>query len=492
MQSVTRMILVFLLSCFISQPAWARGDVKNSVVKIYTVNNEYDYYSPWQKFGQTSNSGSGCVISGKRILTNAHVVANQTFIQVRRAGEAKKYTAELQVVAHECDLAILRVKDDSFFSGVRPVTLGNLPEIGKQVAVYGFPKGGDKLSITEGVVSRVEHTRYTHSNANLLTCQIDAAINSGNSGGPVINGDKLVGVAFQSMSASDSENIGYMVPPPVIRHFLTDIEDGTYDGIPDLGISWQKMENLDIRRKYNMTDERTGVLIIHIYPDSPAEGILKAEDIIVSVDGRLVENDGTIAFRDGERTSFDFIIQNKYINDTAEMRVLRKDKIINTRIKLSESLKCARLVPFEQYDIPPTYFVFGGMVFQPLTVNFLKLWGNDWYKDANKSLLYYYKNGYPTKEREEIVLLSKVLADEINVGYHDLHDRIVSYVNGRKISDMHDLVRALENNKGKYHVILDEADYHIVLDSKKVKRNGRSILQKYGISSDRSRDLEHL
>ena len=490
MKSAMRMILVFLLSCVIAQPAWAGRDVKNAVVKIYTVNNEYDYYSPWQKFGQTSVSGSGCIISGKRILTNAHVVANQTFIQVRRAGEAKKYTAKVEVVAHECDLAILKINDDSFFSGVKPIDIGSLAEIRDKVAVYGFPKGGDKLSITEGVVSRVENHKYTHSRAELLACQIDAAINSGNSGGPVIKGEKLVGVAFQSMSTKDAENIGYMVPTPVIKHFFKDIEDGKYDGIPDLGISWQKMENLDIRHKYHMTDDLTGVLIIKIYPDSPVEGILQTEDIILSVDGKTVENDGTIAFRDGERTSFDFIIQNKYINETAEVRVLRKDKIINAHIRLSEPLECSRLIPYEQYDVSPTYFVFGGMVFQPLTVNFLKLWGDEWYDEADKSLLNYYRNGYPTKDRKEIVLLSKVLADDINVGYHDLHDRIVSYVNGKKISDMKDLVRALENNKTKYHLILDEAGYHIVLDSEKVKKSGQSILQKYGISSDRSKDLE--
>ena len=115
---------------------------------------------------------------------------------MRRAGEAKKYTAEVEVVAHECDLAILKVSDDSFFSGVEPINIGSLAEIRDKVAVYGFPEGGDKLSITEGVVSRVENRRYTHSKAELLACQIDAAINSGNSGGPVMKGDKLVGVAF--------------------------------------------------------------------------------------------------------------------------------------------------------------------------------------------------------------------------------------------------------------------------------------------------------
>jgi len=221
--------LVMILSCASTPTAWAERDIKDAVVKIYSVTNKYDYYEPWQKRGQVSRNGSGCIISGKRILTNAHVVANQTFIQVRRAGEARKYTAEVKVVAHECDLAILIVNEDSFFSGVKPIDIGSLAEIRDKVAVYGFPEGGDKLSITEGVVSRVENRKYTHSMAELLACQIDAAINSGNSGGPVIRGDKLVGVAFQSRSGNDAENIGYMVPTPVVDHFLTDIRDGSYD-----------------------------------------------------------------------------------------------------------------------------------------------------------------------------------------------------------------------------------------------------------------------
>jgi len=78
-------------------------------------------------------------------------------------------------------------------------------------------------AITEGVVSRVELQEYSHSNARLLYCQIDAAINPGSSGGPVIKDDKIVGIAFEAI---DRENIGYIVYFPVIDHFLEDIEDG--------------------------------------------------------------------------------------------------------------------------------------------------------------------------------------------------------------------------------------------------------------------------
>jgi S1-C subfamily serine protease len=491
MKSSKIILLVMILSFANSSTAWANRDIKDAVVKIYSVTNKYDYYEPWQKMGQNSRNGSGCIISGKRILTNAHVVANQTFIQVRRAGEAKKYTAEVEVVAHECDLAILKVNDDSFFSGVKPIDIGSLAEIQDKVAVYGFPHGGDKLSITEGVVSRVENRKYTHSMAELLACQIDAAINSGNSGGPVIKGDKLVGVAFQSIKGNDAEKIGYMVPTPIVNHFLTDIRDGKYDGIPNLGIAWQDLENPDIKSKYGMTAQQTGVLVNNIYPASPAKGILETEDIILSIDGKTVENDGTIEFREGERTSFNYLVQNKYVNDTVKFDVLRNNKMITLRVKLSKPPNPLQLVPYEQYDVAPTYFILGGLVFQPLTVNFLKLWGDKWHHEASKNLLNQYYYGQPTEDKREIIVLSKVLADEINVGYHNIHDKIVYYVNGKRITNMNDLVNAFESYGGKYHVILDDLGHRIVLEKKKVDENGQRILQKYGINSDRSKDLLH-
>jgi hypothetical protein len=252
------------------------------------------------------------------------------------------------------------------------------------------------------------------------------------------------------------------------------------------------MENPDIKNKYAMTAQQTGVLVNYVYPDSPARGILQTEDIILSIDGKTVENDGTIEFRDGERTSFDYLVQEKYINDTLELGVLRKSKIITIGVKLSKPAHDLRLVPYEEYDVSPTYFIFGGLVFQPLTVNFLKLWGNKWHHEAAKNLLYQYYYGQPTEDKREIVVLSKVLADEINVGYHNLHDRIVHNVNGKRITSMSDLVKAFESCRGKYHVILDEMGSRIVLDRQKVKENGPVILKKYGINSDRSKDLEHL
>ena len=490
MKLIVRVVLVLILSCLLTSVSWAKKDVKNSVVKIYTVYNTYDYDRPWQMKGQDSCSGSGTIIDGKRILTNAHVVADHTFIQVRKAGDAKRYTAEVEVLAHQCDLAILKVNDDSFFENVDPIQIGDLPRIRDRVAVYGFPEGGDELSITEGVVSRVEHNLYSHSFAHLLTCQIDAAINEGNSGGPVMKDDQLVGVAFQAMSREDVENIGYMVPSPVIKHFLTDIADGKYDGIPELGISSQNMENPDIRLRSGMSKTETGALVSHIDPASPATGVLRTGDVVLAIEGVRVQNDKTVEFREGERTHLKYLIQKKQMNDSVRLRILRQKKIMNVAVKLSTVLHSSRLVPHEQYDVIPTYYILGGMLFEPVTLNYLKTWGKKWIFSAPDDLTHYYLYGKRTDDRKEIIVLVEVLADEINVGYHDLDNRVVSHVNGKKISTMEDLVAAFENHAGKYHIILDERGHQIVLDRSKVDQNSQRILERYRITADRSKNLK--
>lgn len=84
---------------------------------------------------------AGFVISGRRIVTNAHVVADQTYVVVRKHGSPIKYRAEVQAVGHECDLALLRVHDEEFWDGMRTLQLGDIPYLQDSVAVVGYPQG---------------------------------------------------------------------------------------------------------------------------------------------------------------------------------------------------------------------------------------------------------------------------------------------------------------------------------------------------------------
>lgn len=486
-----KIILSSLLSAslfFVSTSCSAAEiNVKAAVVKIFTVANPPSYHHPWRLMGQRNVHGSGCIIAGNRILTNAHVVSDAMFIQVRRAGRAEKIPARVVAVDHDCDLALLTVDERNFFAGVRPVELGVLPHIRDKVAVYGFPEGGDKISITEGVISRIEHVNYAHAGAYLLSCQMDASINAGNSGGPVIMDNRIVGVAFQAMSGGDYENIGYMVPATIIHHFLHDISDGHVDGIPGLGVAMEKLENPDLRSFYRMKKDDTGALVIKVYPKSPARGRLLDGDVILAVDGHKIANDGTIEFRKDQRTYFGYIVQQKYIGDSVEFSILRHGKQKSIVISLDRALGIDRLIPYHQYDTRPSYFIYGGLVFEPLMLNYLQEFapGADWYMYAPSDLLNFFMNGEPRRGREEIVILTEVLPDTVNMGYHEIANNVISTVNDRPISRFYDLIDAIENSRGRYVRIEDDRGYRIILDRDKVAGSTAGILKKYQIISDR-------
>lgn len=137
-------------------------EVLDAVVKIYTTHCEPNYSLPWQMQRQTQSTSSGFVISGRRIITNAHSVEHFTVVSVKKRGSDRKFIAKVLAIGNECDLALLTVEDDDFWVDIEPLTFGSLPELQASVIVVGYPIGGENISVTAGVVSRVEIQEYTH------------------------------------------------------------------------------------------------------------------------------------------------------------------------------------------------------------------------------------------------------------------------------------------------------------------------------------------
>ena len=141
---------LIVLSAFMILPLRAADvpvpqDVKDAIVKIYTYHDVPDYQNPWSMRGTFTSTGSGCIIKGKRILTNAHVVSDETFIQVRRYGQSRRIPAKVVSVSHAADLALLTVDDPDFFEGVQPLDLGVLPT---------RAAGGDSCMVSRSAATR--------------------------------------------------------------------------------------------------------------------------------------------------------------------------------------------------------------------------------------------------------------------------------------------------------------------------------------------------
>lgn len=477
-----------LAAALVGTAARAEEDLKDDIVKIYTVVNTPDYWNPWSMRGTSSGTGSGAIIKGRKILTNAHVVGNQTFIQVRRFGDARRFQATVRAVAHEVDLALLEVEDPAFWSDTTGLELGELPFAQDEVFVYGFPMGGDTLSVTKGVISRIEHQGYAHSSYSFLAGQIDAAINPGNSGGPVIKDGKIVGVVMQGIRQAD--NIGYMVPVTLVKQFFEDLQDGAYDGFPSLGVVLQGMENKDLKRSAGMTADMTGMRVVRILPGSPADGVLRTNDVIIAIEGAPVADDGTVEFRPRERTSLSYFIQKKSIGEALALDVWRDNARTALSITLTRSLANDQLVPNEQYDVMPTYYIFGGIVFTPLTRNLLQMWGPNWYNNAPSHLTAQLAANYPEVDGEQIILAIKVLAADVNQGYDQTSNWIVHTVDGTRVRTMRELIDAVEQpDGGEFVTFASESGHTLVLDRAKARASRDAILKTYRIPADRSADL---
>jgi len=465
--------------------AFAADFKTDSVVKVFATRNTIDYANPWQSRGVQEITGSGCIIQGNRILTNAHVVNQNTFIQVRRESSQKKYIAKIETVGNDCDLGILRVDDSEFFKGVLPLEIGELPNLQDTVTVIGFPMGGDKLSITQGVVSRMESMGYVNSNQRLLGVQIDAAINPGNSGGPAINNGKIVGIVMQLMS--DSQNIGYIIPTPIIDHFLNDSQDGQYAGFPYLGIHFSNTENKALRKYYGVANDAGGVLVDTILPFSSADGFLKEGDIVLEVNGVAISDDGTFAFRDNERFDMVHLVNMQKIGETAVLKIRREGKIIIVKVPLKP---ISNLVKIANYSDKPSFCIYGGLIFTVLNTDLISLLGaND---DLPPLSFLYYNMGLGSlneKRKKEIVVLLKVLPDEINIGYHGRHFEIINKVNGKEFDSFKQFVELIEEAQGENIIFEDEFKDKIILSCKNIDKITQDIIRRNNIPSQFSDDV---
>ncbi|EGC34675.1 hypothetical protein DICPUDRAFT_153086 [Dictyostelium purpureum] len=454
------------------------------IVKVFSVLTSPNHFIPWQMKPQREVTGSGFIISGRRILTNAHVVADQTLVMVTKFGNPNKFPAKLISSAHEYDLAMLTVEDDEFWKDIVPLEMGDLPDLQDTVTVVGFPTGGSNICVTQGVVSRIDLQPYAHSEIRSLSIQIDAAINPGNSGGPALKDGKVVGIAFQNLAGASS--IGFIIPTPVVRRFIRDIElNGKFTGVPMLGIISQNLDSMP-KDYFKIPASSTGVVVNELHPFSGAKNAIKIQDIITHINGVSLADDGSIAFRRRERISFEYLFSSHFIGDKIDITVLRDGERLNLQVPLVNQ---HRVVPFQMYDSRPSYFVYSGLVFVPITYPFLL--------ELSEDLAVTYRRIYEriekiTSEDFQVVILSQVLFDKTNHGYSNLSLCEVKKVNGVPVRNLKHLVQLIESNENKYLVITLEHENLIILDKDEAQEANVRVMSQHAIPHLKSLDLRLL
>ena len=490
------LISAVLLATLAASPAARAQDpakadaIRESVVKIFSTIRSPEPVRPWLKGSPHEASGSGMVVEGKRILTNAHVVlyASQVFVQPNGSGE--KIAATVEGIAPGIDLALLKLEDESFFDKRPPlVRTEGLPEIKETVLVYGYPTGGTSLSLTKGIVSRIEFVPYNYGTQG-LRIQVDAPINPGNSGGPALVNDKVIGLAFSRLGGGD--NIGYIIPSEEIDLFLDDVKDGKYEGKPALTVGLQTFENDVLKGKLGM--KRAVGMIVHD-PSFDVPGCpLKDWDVITKIGDKEVDNVGMIPIKPNLRVRFQYLVQKVAKDGKVALTIVRDGK---------EQVVQAPVAPRHDELIPvlmgkyPNYFIYGPMVFSTATAEFLsnlERIGAQYF-----SMFSYIGSPLVTRRgdkakfpgEELVVISSPLFPHKTAKGYSPPVAKVVKSINGTRIKNLRHLVETLRDSKDRYIVIEfdDRASEAIVFDRKEVLQATEEILSDNSVRQQFSEDL---
>jgi hypothetical protein len=196
------------------------------------------------------------------------------------------------------------------------------------------------------------------------------------------------------------------------------------------------------------------------------------------VDGVDIAGDNSVKIKGNGRVSSNYLIRSHQIGDILQVKIIRgkKEKILNFPLKTR-----VMIAPLE-YEKDPRYYILGGMVFMPLTINYLKVWGKNWYRKAPIDLMYPVLNADKLdSDIEELVVLSNILPNDENANYNTAL-KLISQVNGKKITSLNGFVQTVEESKERYLNILFSDGRRVVLDKENAIKSDLETMKKYGIT----------
>ncbi|MBR2838875.1 MAG: trypsin-like peptidase domain-containing protein [Kiritimatiellae bacterium] len=450
-------------------------------MKLEVTTAKSDILCPWAN--RTGGStGSGVVIDKGRILTCAHCVADASYIRVRKQNEDMLYHGTVLFADNDADLALVSVDDPKFMADITPLEIGETPHVQDDVMAIGYPIGGDDISYTRGIISRIEDIRYSHGWTTLLGIQVDAAINPGNSGGPVLDmkSGKIAGIAFQGKDKEKSEALGYIIPPDIIRHFLADIRDGKVDGFSDILFAWDQMESPSKRRYYKMGSGQTGVVVDHV-ESTLGDDSIRTDDVILEIDGYKVSNNGRIRIEGGAARSLFYPLYIRQIGEKIPVKVFRDGAVVETFITAA---KKNRRIRRWMYNSRPDYLVYGGLVFTTASYDYMVRSKAKFHDDILKN------KEFPD---DEPVVISFVFADKGIEGYLGADESLVRSVNGVKVRNLRHLAELVDKcNDGFVRFCLDDGDewdVKLIVDAGEIRETTARVMKRNLIPADRSEDL---
>lgn len=441
--------LAILLGIIPSTHSLVAQDVspENSIVRVNATLQEYNFLRPWEKGAPTPRRGLGAVLEGNQVLVTSEMVVNSTYLELEHPSSGSRVPAKIVGLDYEANLAVLEPANSNseVFEGLVPLELDLSTKAGDVLNVWQIEDNGDGVS-TDVEVLRVSVGRYFIPGSVFLLYQVkgslQARVNSFTL--PVVKDGKLVGML---LSYSSKEQTASVLPAPVIKAFLDDLGDGQYDGFPNLGINITQTLDETLREFVGIADKEGGVFVRSVAKGSSAEnaGIEKG-DVILTVDGKEIDARGNYVDEKYGKLSFSHLVRGgAAVGDKVPMELIRDGKPVKVEVELIRKAPQDYLIDPYMFDRGPKYVIFGGLIFQELTLPYLESWGDEWATRAPFKLVHAQSSPekWEKEGREKLVFLSNVLKTPSTLGYENINSAIITQVNGRTIANIRELSEAL-------------------------------------------------
>ena len=461
----------------------AAPEVTNqSVLRVNSTNQVYDYQSPWQKKPPYARRGLGVLIGGSRILVTADLVANANFIELEKAATAEKSTATLERVDYECNLAILRPDAPEFLKGMTPLSLEEKVAIGDAVTVMQLEPNGE-VARTTGRISSISIVPYPLESIGLLAFKWTAPLQQrdGSYTLPAVRDGRLVGLLMRYDARNQTADIA---PMPVISRFLEAAKRPVYRGFPRLGVSFAPMRDPQLRR-YIGLKEPGGVYVTKVSPKSSAASAgLREGDVILAVNGLPLDQDGNYEDPQHGRILFSHITSTLTPpGEQVVFKILRAGKTEELPVRVEPLNRAGVVSPSFIADHAPPYFILGGLVFVELSRPYLEEWGRDWTNNAPTRLVHYdaFQDELPA-DRGKIVVLAQILPSPDSVGYEHIQNVVVRQLNGRPVKSIADLAAAAKHPVDGFQKIeIEEDPKWLFLDAESIEANRAQLMEHYAL-----------
>ncbi len=486
--------LAILASIALTSTSSAKPDPSPTASTIWVTATEqkFNFLQPWEKTAPQRKRGIGTLIEGNRLVIGADLIANTTFIELERPIDGAKTTGKVIARDYEANLAIVVPVENAeeFFKNNTPIEITDNLAVGDNVAIWQLEAEGSPV-ITSGVINRAEIGRYTVPHRSFLRFNVRIGLENKTGGYslPVIHGGKLAGVL---LTYNSDEQVARVIPGQILSQFLTDLEDGNYQGFPNLGIATVQLTDDQFRHYLGLERSGDGVFVSTIEPGSCADEVgIKVGDVLTSMDGRPIDRRGNYTDEAFGKLGFAHLISSRAVGDKVKIDLIRDGKALQVEATLKHKSPSEYIVDPFLFDRGPNFIMAGGLLFQELTRDYLTSF-RDWEKNAPFNLQYVLANPESVLDENDdpsgrkVVFLSYAIPTPATIGYERIRGKIIDKVNGKRITRIEDLASALLTPvDGIHHIEFLDNSADIFIDdqmvqtvNKRMQQSGMSQLQR--------------